>query len=123
MQKKSIKTTRIKGVRVSGLKDIEKVLTELKKEINIIYGRRFLKLILYGSYARGEAGEESDIDVVVVLAGAVSPGREIDRMMNIITDINLRYNVLISVYPTSENSLNNVKSPLLLNVNAEGISI
>ena len=80
-------------------------------------------LIIYGSHARDEAGKDSDIDVVVVLEGDVFLGREIDRMLDIITDLNLKYNVLISVYPASQKSLKKIKSPLFLNIQREGISI
>src|SRR3972149_9798703 len=103
-------------------KNIENILHELKQELKRVYKNRLVSLILYGSYARGEAGADSDIDVVV-LKGNVVPGREIDCMLDIITDLGLKYNTLISIYPVSENSMQSVKSPLLLNVHAEGISI
>lgn len=105
------------------IKDIQNILDELKEGLSRLYGEKFIKLILYGSYARNEAWEGSDIDVVVLLAGEISPMKEIDRMLDIITDINLKYNTLISVYPASENSLKTVKSPLLLNIQKEGVSI
>ena len=38
-------------------------------------------IILYGSYARGSATEDSDIDLLIVLEGKVKPGEEIDRMI------------------------------------------
>ena len=104
-------------------KDVQEILGELKEGLLHLYGGRFIKLILYGSYARNDAWEGSDIDVVVLLAGEVSPMSEIDGMLDIITDINLKYNTLISVYPVSEDSLKTVKSPLLLNIQKEGISV
>jgi len=104
-------------------KNIENILQELKQGLKQLYQNRLVSIILYGSYARGEAGEDSDIDVVVVLKGNVVPGREIDCMLDIITDLGLKYNTLISIYPVSEDSMQSVKSPLLLNVHAEGISI
>jgi uncharacterized protein len=104
-------------------RQLQNILRELKKELLTIYGDRLKRLILYGSYARGEAWGGSDIDVAVLLDGKVSPGREIDRMLDVITDINLKYNMLISVYPVSEASLQTIRSPLLLNVQREGISI
>ena len=104
-------------------RQLQNILRELKKELLTIYGDRLKRLILYGSYARGEAWGGSDIDVAVLLDGKVSPGREIDRMLDVITDINLKYNMLISVYPVSEAALRTIKSPLLLNVQREGISI
>ena len=102
---------------------IEPILKEFKRQITELYGQRLKKVVLYGSYARGQANDEhSDIDLAVVLDGDVSPGKEIDRMIDIITDINLDYDVLLSVYPVSENDYLSVKSPLLLNLRREGIT-
>lgn len=105
------------------IKDVRSILDELKENLRRLYGIRLMKLILYGSYARDEAWEDSDIDVAVLLAGKISPIVEIDRMLDVITDINLKYNTLISIYPVSGNSLKTVKSPLLLNIRKEGVSI
>ena len=92
-----------------------------KRRLKKLYGNRLKHIILYGSYARGSATEDSDIDLLVVLEGKVKPGEEIDRMIEIITGINLRYNVLISVYPISEEDYKKVNSPLLINVRRESI--
>jgi len=100
---------------------IKEVLEEFKKEIEKLYGDRLKEIILYGSYARGDATEDSDIDLLIVLEGKVTPGKEIDRMIDIITEINLKYGVLISVYPVSEEDYKKVNSPLLINVRREGI--
>jgi len=59
--------------------------------------------------------------LLIVLEGKVKPGEEIDRMIEIITEINLRHNVLISVYPVSEEDYKRVNSPLLINVRKEGV--
>lgn len=101
--------------------EVKKALKEFREEIKRLYGRRLKKVILYGSWARGEATEESDIDVLIVLRGRVVPGAEIDRMIDIITDINLKHSVLISIYPVSEEDYSTVNSPLLINVRREGV--
>ena len=102
---------------------IEQILEEFKQQISGLYGQRLKKVVLYGSYARSQASDEhSDIDLAVVLEGDVNPCREIDRMIDIITDINLEYNVLISVYPVSEENYNSLNSPLLLNIRKEGVA-
>jgi len=104
--------------------DIEPILQEFKLKTAKLYGARLKKIVLYGSYARGQANDEhSDIDLAVVLVGNVSPCKEIDRMIDIITDINLDYDILLSVYPVSENDYNSVNSPLLLNLRREGIPV
>ncbi|HLG30241.1 MAG TPA: nucleotidyltransferase domain-containing protein [Candidatus Brocadiales bacterium] len=102
---------------------MNEVIKEFRIEIERLYGKRLKKIVLYGSWARKEATEDSDIDVVVVLEGDVIPGREIDRMIDIITEINLRHNVLIAVYPVSEKDYLTLKSPLLMNVRREGVLV
>jgi predicted nucleotidyltransferase len=100
---------------------IKEILEEFKEEVKELYGNRLRNIILYGSWARGEAKDESDIDLLIILEGKVIPGKEIDRMIDIITDINLKYGALISVYPVSEEDYSTVNSPLLINVRREGM--
>jgi len=100
---------------------IKRILREFRSEIEKLYGQRLKAVILYGSWARGEGTDESDIDLVVVLKRKVIPGKEIDRMIDVITEINLKYNVLISIYPVSERDYATANTPLLMNVRREGI--
>lgn len=101
--------------------NVQTIIDEFKTEIGKIYGSRLVKVILYGSWARGTATEDSDIDLIVVLKGQISPGREIDRMIDCITDINLKYDTLIAVVPVSSDTYSHVNSPLMLNVRKEGV--
>jgi uncharacterized protein len=100
---------------------VARALQEARKKISDLYGERLQLLALYGSWARGEANVHSDIDLLVVLDGETPPGQEIDRMIDVITDINLRYNVLLAVVPVSTEDYRTTNSPLLLNVRREGI--
>lgn len=101
--------------------NIKPIIEEFKARVQKLYGKKLKNIILYGSWARGMEKEHSDIDLVVILEGMVRPGKEIDRMIDIITDLQLKYNALISVYPVSEKKYMTVKSPILLNVHREGI--
>ena len=104
--------------------NIEPILKEFKQQVAELYGQRLKKVVLYGSYARGQANDEhSDIDLAVVLDGTVEPCKEIDRMADIFTDLNLEYNILIAVYPVSESNYEKLDSPLLINVRKEGIAV
>jgi predicted nucleotidyltransferase len=100
--------------------EIEHIIKEFREKAEELYGGRLKNIILYGSYARGHATDDSDIDLAVVLEGDVAPGREIDRLIDIITEINLDYGTLLSVYPVSEEDYNSVNSPLLMNIRREG---
>lgn len=101
--------------------EIGELLKEFRREVEKIYTSKLKGIMLFGSWARGGATENSDIDLVVILKGKIIPGREIDMMIDIITDMNLKYGVLISIYPISEVDYCTVNSPLLLNVRKEGV--
>jgi predicted nucleotidyltransferase len=100
---------------------LQDVLTEAKRELKLLYEPRLKRVILYGSWARGDATDDSDIDTALVLSGDVSPTLEIDRTADIVFELNLKYGVLISVYPVSEADYRSVNSPLLLNLRREGV--
>lgn len=101
--------------------EIEHIIREFREGAEKLYIKRLKNIILYGSYATGKATQDSDIDLAIVLDGNVVPGKEIDRVIDIITDINLKYGVLISVYPVSEKNYTTINSPLLLNLRREGV--
>jgi predicted nucleotidyltransferase len=53
------------------------------------------RIVLFGSVARGQADEESDVDLLVVLKDSPSH-QERDHITNIILDINLAYDSNLS---------------------------
>lgn len=102
---------------------IDPVIREFKNKIRNIYGSKLKAVILYGSWARNTATDDSDIDLMVVLAGRIRAGREVDRMTGISVDIDQKYQVLTSIVPVSQNEYARSMSPLLINVRREGIAI
>ena len=102
---------------------IKTIIAELKQKLTDMYGDKLKQLIVYGSYARGQQTENSDIDLAVVLDGKISKSTEISRMIDAITDLNLEYSVLISVYPVSSGDYSSVNSPLMMNLRREGVAV
>lgn len=102
---------------------MQEAIREFHKKIKKYYGEKLFKLILFGSWARETATEESDIDLLVVLEGNIQPGQEIDNMIDIMMEIDTKYDTLISVIPIGKEEFENRNSPLLLNVRKEGIAI
>ena len=46
--------------------NISNIIDELVKGVNEILGNRVKKIILYGSYARGDYNKSSDIDIMIL---------------------------------------------------------
>lgn len=46
--------------------NIHRIIDEFVKGVNEILGSRVKKIILYGSYARGDYNEGSDIDIMIL---------------------------------------------------------
>lgn len=46
--------------------NINNVITEFIQNVNKILGNRVKKIILYGSYARGDYNNSSDIDIMIL---------------------------------------------------------
>jgi predicted nucleotidyltransferase len=102
---------------------LEKILKELRRRLEALYGDRLVHLRLYGSQARGDATPASDIDVLVVLRGPVSTCAEIDRTVNDVAEISLNHGVVIACVFVSQEAYEQEQSPLLLNVRQQEIAI
>ena len=101
----------------------QSILTELRRRLEAIYGDRLVRLVLYGSRARGDADPESDYDVLVALRAPVSPSEEIEKTINDVTEISLNNNISVACVFISEGSYIREQSPLMINVRREGIKI
>lgn len=102
---------------------VRQAVEELRQSLARLYGERFAGLYLYGSYARGDFREESDVDLLLLLKGEVNPMAELNRLSEMLSDLCLRYDVLIAVYPVPEEWLMVRKSPLFENVRREGVAL
>ena len=96
-------------------------MKELKAGLVRIYGDRLKGLYLYGSYARGEARSDSDIDVMIVLNNYESYGKEIDRTGELASSLSLEYGISISRVVMKETQWKNSDTPLLRNIRVDGV--
>ena len=103
--------------------NIQDILAELRRRFESLYGSRLVSLVLYGSHARGDAEPGSDIDVLVVLKGRVSPSEEIARTAADVADISLRHDEVVCCFFVSAHQFEHERSPLLLNVRREGVAV
>lgn len=99
------------------------IVSELRQHLETLYDERLAQVVLFGSQARGDAVSGSDIDVLVVLHGPVSPGQEIARTGETAARLSLKYDTVISCTFVSADRYATERSPLLLNVRREGVPV
>jgi predicted nucleotidyltransferase len=103
---------------------IDPIVRAFKKAMQELYGDRLCDVILYGSYARGDYDEESDIDLMVVLADdVVNTYAELFRLSDFTMDFILRYGKAISVLPIPASRYQQSFGPVYQNARREGLRI
>jgi uncharacterized protein len=85
---------------------IKPVLDALHDRLRELYGERFQGLYVFGSYARPDAGielgEDSDLDVALILSDFENGYDELKRFGHITSDLSLEHSLVISVVPIRE---------------------
>ena len=102
---------------------LQPLRADLRAALEDLYGDRLAGLVLYGSQARGDMHDESDVDVLVVLEGPVEPGREIRRMSRVRTRIGLEHERAVSLLPVSTADYRDQASAWLQNAQQEGVTL
>jgi predicted nucleotidyltransferase len=101
--------------------DIPFLLNELKSWLQSVYGKQLKGVYLFGSYARGEADRESDLDILVVLDAFNRYAHEVNRTGALAADLSLKYGVTVSLVFLREHEWLKGDTPFLSNVRDEAI--
>ena len=102
--------------------NINNLLTAFKMDLQNLYHERLAELILFGSYSRNDARENSDIDLLLVLNDKqLLPYKEIDFTNDLVFNYMLLYEKQISIVPTTQQHFEQDENPLFLNIRKEGI--
>ena len=103
--------------------EIQKLLRELKQGLIRLYGERLKGLYLYGSYARGDFQEGSDLDVLIILNDFERAPLELQFTDDLMGDLSLEYLITVSPMFMREKDWLTAEKPLLRNVRVEGMPI
>ena len=98
------------------------VLGELVEGILSILESQVIRIVLYGSIARGTNTAESDVDIALLLNGNLSRETE-DKLSDLIVDLNLKYDIVLSVIDIDYEMFKKWEkvTPFYKNVNEEGV--
>lgn len=100
---------------------VRTAILELEKGLKALYGERFRGLLLYGSYARGDQREGSDVNLLLLLVGPVNTVQEILHLETVAWPLSLEATLTLSVMPASIEDFEQAESIFLRTVRREAI--
>ncbi|MCD8378975.1 MAG: nucleotidyltransferase domain-containing protein [Lachnospiraceae bacterium] len=106
--------------------ELDTILGEMTKSYRSTYGNKISKIVLYGSYARGDYRDDSDIDIAAIVKG---PRRELQddlkKVWDVSHDLGLEYGIMVSptVIPLDEFEEWKDDLPYYRNIEQEGVVV
>jgi len=101
---------------------IEPIIREYRDQLTRILGEALEAVVLYGSHAREDAQEGSDIDILCVMRLPFDYGTLIRNTAEAAARISLKYDVAISTAFVLSEEYQTRNTPFLMNVRREGMN-
>ena len=101
-----------------------KALIELKDDLRGLLGHSLVRLSLFGSRARGDYDDESDIDIAIIVRGLSRKLK--NQILHRVAEIELKYLVPMSTLVFSEEDFSRLKKRerrIALDIETEGIPL
>lgn len=108
---------------IAGGFDPEEIARAVAGDLRGLYGDRLRRVLLFGSWARGDAHPESDIDLLVVLDRVGSPWEELRRMDGILDRHSVQHETVVSAIVVAEADFAEPRSPAVVRASREGRAV
>lgn len=108
---------------LSGAFDPHRIARDVAADLRRLYGDRLGSVLLFGSWARGDAHPESDIDLLVVLDQVDSVWDELRRMDPVLWRHSFDNDTVVTALPVARRDLEQRKRPVLARAQAEGLLV
>lgn len=77
-------------------RNVQLILDEVERELKLLFDNKLTAIILYGSYAREDYDDESDIDIIALVdEGELK--KYTDRIIDLEIDLTIKYGVMPSI--------------------------
>jgi len=100
----------------------QEILSDLKEHLQQHLGDDIRDVVLFGSRAYGNAREDSDYDVLIILNRDYTSSDE-EQILDLCYEIDLKYDILIDAHLLSVAELNSPRGrqPIFTNAMKEGL--
>ena len=97
---------------------------ELVQGLTEIFQKNMSAIILYGSVARGDATDESDIDIAIIIKDEMDNQTK-SRFISWAADMDMRYERIFSIVDIQEGNMKKWERvlPFYQNIEREGIAV
>ena len=105
---------------------LQDINSKIASEYRNVFGKDLKKVFLFGSYARGDYDQESDIDYTAIVAGErYALQKKMDEIWDYSASLGLENNVVISpgIIPEDEFEKYRATLPYYQNIDKEGIGV
>lgn len=105
---------------------LNKITSQIVEAYRDIYGPSIKNIVMYGSFARGDFDDESDIDFAAIVEGERQVlQKKLEKVWDKASDIGLEYDAVVSpvVIPYEEFITYKEKLPYYRNIDKEGIIV
>lgn len=102
---------------------LENISRQISQSYRTVYGDSIVAIYLYGSYAKGNYDDESDIDITAIVKGdRLDLQKKLKQIWDISADIGLKNDVIVSptVIPFAEYEEYKQILPYYMNIWKEG---
>lgn len=106
--------------------ELDRIVKRIVEIYKSVYGEKLVKVILYGSYARGDFNSESDVDIAAIVQGNREQlQQQLKQVWNQTADLELEYETILSatVIPYEEFQKYREDLPYYRNIVSEGVEI
>jgi uncharacterized protein len=99
----------------------EGIRREIRSRLEAAFQERLHGVVLFGSQARADSGQDSDLDLIVLLEGPVRLGKDLESIVRALYPLQLEIDVPIHALPVAEASFEAGQYGIYRSAKREGV--